>query len=61
MDTGVGAPKQQPRERGGANPLLTVPLLVLLTLNGRILLNLSRSLAERLRLTTMQLGVATEQ
>lgn len=27
----------------------------------RILLNLSRSLAERLRLTTMQLGVATEQ
>jgi cellulose synthase (UDP-forming) len=38
-------PKQQPRERGGANPLLTVPLLVLLGLNGLNLLNVSRGLA----------------
>lgn len=38
-------PKQQPRERGGANPLLTVPLLVLLGLNAFNLLNISRSLA----------------
>ena len=33
-------PKQQPREQGGANPLLTVPLLALLALNGLNLLKL---------------------
>ncbi|MEB3234728.1 MAG: glycosyltransferase family 2 protein, partial [Cyanobacteriota bacterium] len=38
-------PKQQPRERGGANPLLTLPLLVLLALNGPNLLSLVRALA----------------
>jgi cellulose synthase (UDP-forming) len=53
-------PKQQPRERGGANPLLTMPLLVLLTLNGLNLLNLSRSLAAAPGRTdpSLQLGLA---
>jgi len=37
-------PKQQPRERGGANPLLSLPLLVLLALNGLNLLSLVRAL-----------------
>jgi len=37
-------PKQQPRERGGANPLLTMPLLVLLALSGLNLFNLAQAL-----------------
>ncbi|MBM5800047.1 MAG: glycosyltransferase [Cyanobacteria bacterium K_DeepCast_35m_m2_023] len=50
-------PKQQPRQRGGANPLLTVPLLVLLALNGLNLLNLARALARGGPDPSLQLGL----
>ena len=38
-------PKQQPREHGGAAPLLALPLLLLLALNGLNLISLGRALA----------------